>query len=227
MGGKYCASDKTSTAELVRKLQRWRSSAAGRAAAVALLCTMRYLLILLGFLLLGTAQAGPPRLLLDVARFRNLNKVEKGAEVEIYVTVPTNSLTYRQRAPKAFQAAASVTLDIVNAASKSIYHEVITLKPPVQNDTTMAIKNGLSFLRRIMIPDGNYTLRATVSDKYRTAHAELVVEKSLVLAGPATPFLSDIVLLARPAVKNNGDNDFNRGGFLLTPRSRRAIWPWR
>lgn len=177
---------------------------------------MRYLLTMLGFLLFGTAQAGPPRLLLDVARFRNLNKVEKGAEVEIYVTVPTQSLTYRQRAPRAFQAAASVTLDIIKADGKSAYHEVITLKPPVQNDTTMAIKNGLSFLRRIMIPDGSYTLRATVSDKYRAANGELVVEKPLLLAGPATPFLSDIILLARPAVKNAGDNDFNRGGYLLT-----------
>ncbi|MFC7669955.1 hypothetical protein ACFQT0_23255 [Hymenobacter humi] len=64
---------------------------------------MRFFLLITAFVLswaiVPVAQAGPPQILLDVARFRNLNKVEKGAEVEIYVTVPTQSLTYRQRAP--------------------------------------------------------------------------------------------------------------------------------
>ena len=159
---------------------------------------MRYLLTLLTTLLTLAAQAGPPQLFLDVARFRNLNKVEKGAEVEIYVTVPTQSLTYRQRAPRAFQSAAVVTLDILKADGKSVYHEVVTLKPPVLTDTTIAIKNPQSFLKRIMLPDGKYTLRGTVKDQYGSDNAETTVEKPLVLEAPAGPFLSDIMLLARP-----------------------------
>ena len=178
---------------------------------------MRFLLTLLLALTALAAQAGPPQLLLDVARFRNLNKVEKGAEVEVYVTVPTQSLTYRQRAPKAFQSAATVTLDILKADGKSAYHEIITLKPPVLNDTTIAIKNPLSFLKRIMLPDGKYTLRGTVHDQYRDANGETTVEKPLVLETPTGPFLTDVVLLAHPAVRSAGaDDNFSRGGYRLT-----------
>ena len=177
---------------------------------------MRYLLTCLLTAVSLAAQAGPPQLFLDVARFRNLNKVEKGGEVEIYVTVPSQSLTYRQRAPKAFQAAATVTLEVLKADGKPAYREVVTLKPPVQNDTTMMIKNPQSFLKRILLPDGKYTLRGTVRDLYRAAGGSVTVEKPLLIGGPAAPFLSDIILLARPAVKNAGDSDFNRGGYLLT-----------
>ena len=177
---------------------------------------MRFLLTLLVALTTLAAQAGPPQILLDIARFRNLNKVEKGAEVEIYVTVPTQSLTYRQRAPKAFQSAAIVTLDILKADGKPAYHEVITLKPPVLNDTTIALKNPQSFLKRIILPDGKYTLRGTVRDQYRATNGETTLEKPLVLEAPVGPFLTDVVLLARPASRGAGDDNFSRGGYRLT-----------
>lgn len=178
---------------------------------------MRFLLILWASLApVLAAQAGPPRLLLDVARFRNLNQVEKGAEVEVYVTVPTQSLTYRQRAPRAFQSAATVTLEILKADGKPAYKETVILKPPVINDTTLALKNPVSFLKRIPLPDGRYTLRGTVRDQYRAANGEAVAERPLVLEAPTGPALSDVLLLARPAVKSNGDDAFLRGGYLLT-----------
>ncbi len=178
---------------------------------------MRYLLTLLVALTALAAQAGPPQLLLDVARFRNLNQVEKGAEVEIYVTVPTQPLIYRQRAPRSFQSSAIVTLDILKADGKSAYHEVVMLKAPVLNDTTIAIKNPLSFLKRIMLPDGKYTLRGTIKDQYKSINGETTVEKQLVLEAPAAgPFLSDIVLLARPAVRGAGGDNFSRGDYRLT-----------
>ncbi|MBO2009402.1 hypothetical protein [Hymenobacter negativus] len=177
---------------------------------------MRYLLTILIALATLAAQAGPPQILLDVARFRNLNKVEKGAEVEIYVTVPTQPLTYRQRAPKSFQSSAVVTLDILKADGTSAYHEVVTLKPPVLTDTTIAIKNPLSFLKRVMLPDGKYTLRGTVKDQYRSANGETTLEKPLVLEAPTGPFMTDIVLLSRPAVKGGSDDNFSRGGYRLT-----------
>ncbi|MBJ6108187.1 hypothetical protein JAO73_04140 [Hymenobacter sp. BT523] len=177
---------------------------------------MRFLLTFLIGMAALAAQAGPPQLLLDVARFRNIDKVQKGAEVEIYVTVPTQPLTYRQRAPRSFQSAATVTLDVLKADGTSAYHEVVTLKPPVLNDTTIAIKNPQSFLKRIYLPDGKYTLRGTVKDQYRSANGETTVEKPLVLEAPAGPFLSDVVLLARPAAKSGGDDNFARGGYRLT-----------
>ncbi len=178
---------------------------------------MRFLLNLwVGLAWVLAAQAGPPRLLLDVARFRNLNQVEKGAEVELYVTVPTQSLTYRQRAPRAFQSAATVTLEVLKADGQPAYHEVVVLKPPVITDTTNALKNPVAFLKRLHLPDGRYTLRGTVRDQYRSADGETVVERPLVLETPAGPTLSDVVLLARPAAKSTGDDVFQRGGYLLT-----------
>lgn len=171
--------------------------------------------LLLGFRA-PAAHAGPPQILVDIARFRNLEQVEKGAEVEIYVTVPTQSLTYRQRAPRAFQSAATVTLEILKADGKSAYREVIILKPPVLNDTTIAIKNPQSFLKRIRLPDGKYTLRGTVRDQYRSANGVTIVEKALVLVAPTGPSFSDVVLLARPAVRSAGNDDFTRGGYRLT-----------
>ena len=177
---------------------------------------MRFLLLLLIALGPVAAQAAPPQILLDVARFRNLNKVEKGGEVEISVTVPTQPLTYRQRAPRSFQSAATVTLEILKANGKSAYREVITLRPPVLTDTTIAIKNPQSVLKRIMLPDGKYTLRGTVRDQYRAANGETTVEKPLVVEAPAGVFLTDVLLLSRPAARSGGDDNFARGGYRLT-----------
>ena len=177
---------------------------------------MRYLLMLFLVAMGGLAQARPPQIFLDVARFRNLNLVEKGAEVDIYITVPTQSLTFRQRAPKQFQSAATVTLEVLKADGKPAYREVITLKPPVVNDTTMEIKNPQSFLKRVLLPDGKYTLRGTVRDQYRTANGETTVEQPLVLEAPAGVFMSDIVLLSKPAARNGGSDNFSRSGYSLT-----------
>ena len=85
------------------------------------------------------------------------------------------------------------------------------------NDTTIALKNPQSFLKRIMLPDGKYTLRGTVRDQYRTADGETTVEKALVLEAPAGPFLTDVLLLVRPAARSVGaDDNFARGGYRLT-----------
>ncbi len=116
------------------------------------------------------AHAAPPQLILEVARFRNLDQVQKGGEIEIAVTVPTQPLTYRQRAPKSFQSSAVVELDILKADGTSAWHETVTLKPPVLNDTTISIKNPLSFLKRVTVPDGTYTLRGKVRDQYKATN---------------------------------------------------------
>jgi hypothetical protein len=177
---------------------------------------MRYLLMILLAAVASVAQARAPQIFLDVTRFRNLNLVEKGAEVDIYITVPTQSLSFRQRAPKQFQSAATVTLEVLKADGKPAYREVITLKPPVINDTTMEIKNPQSFLKRVLLPDGKYTLRGTVRDQYRSANGETTVEQPLVLEAPTGVFMSDIVLLSKPAAKNGGSDNFSRGGYSLT-----------
>jgi len=177
---------------------------------------MRLLLLLLLGLIALPAPAATPQLILDVARFRNQDLTVKGAEVEIYVTVPSTSLTYMRRAPKTFQAAAAVTLEILKADGKPAYQETITLKPPVISDTTAAIKNALSFQKRIALPDGSYTLRGRVRDQYH-AGAEGTVEMPLVLQSTSKGVaLSDLVILARPAAKSPGQNNFTRGGYLLT-----------
>ena len=170
------------------------------------------LLLLLGLV----AQARPPQLLLEVARFRNPSQVEKGAEVEIYVTVPTQTLLHRRRPPKSYQASAVVTLEVLKPDGKPAYREVVTLSPPIISDTTIAIKNPVSFLKRIVLPDGSYTLRGTVRDQYRKDNGETIVEMPLVLAVPTAPFLTDIVLLARPAARVEGVDNFSRSGYRLS-----------
>jgi hypothetical protein len=177
---------------------------------------MRYPLLLLALASATLAHAGPPRLLLEAARFRNLDHVQKGSEVEIFVTVPTQSLTYRQRAPKAFQSSAVVELAILKADGTAAWQETVTLKPPVLNDTTIAIKNPLSFLKRVTVPDGTYTLRGRVRDQYKATNGETIVEQPLVVTSAKVLAFSDIVFLAKPAAKATGETVFNRGGYLLT-----------
>jgi hypothetical protein len=178
---------------------------------------MRFLLFSLALASATVAQAAPPpQLILEVARFRNLDQVQKGGEIEISVTVPTQPLTYRQRAPKSFQSSAVVDLDILKADGTSAWHETVTLKPPVLNDTTISIKNPLSFLKRVTVPDGTYTLRGKVRDQYKATNGETVVEQQLVVSAPKKPEFSDVVFLSKPAVKTTGESVFNRGGYLLT-----------
>jgi len=162
------------------------------------------------------AQAGPPQLLLRVARFRNLDQVQKGGEIEISVMVPTQPLTYRQRAPRSFQSSAVVDLTILKADGTTAWQETEMLKPPVLSDTTSAIKNPLSFLKRVTLPDGTYTLRGHIRDQYKAANGETTVELPVVIAAPNGPAFSDLVFLARPAAKASAQSVFNRGGYLLT-----------
>ena len=65
---------------------------------------MRRYLVLLTFLVSVAARAAtPPQLLLDITRFRNEDLAVKGAVVELYATVPGQSLTYKRRAPRYFR----------------------------------------------------------------------------------------------------------------------------
>lgn len=179
---------------------------------------MRHFLLSLATLVAPlAAQAGPPQLLLQTATFRSLDQAQqKGGEVEIYVTVPVRPLTYRQRAPRSFQASAVVELSVVKADGQPAWQETVTLKPPILTDTTVSIKNPLSFLKRVNLPDGTYTLRGKVRDQYKPANGETTVELPLTVAAPAGPAFSDVVFLSRPAAKADGQSNFNRGGYLLT-----------
>jgi hypothetical protein len=175
--------------------------------------------LLVGLLLLSNAlaaQAQKPTLLLDVTRFRNENSTAKGAVVELYATVSGQALIYRKRAPKVYQAAAVLTLEALRADGSAAYQETITLKPPVLNDTSSAIKNPISFQKRLLLPDGQYTLRAKVQDQ--TSKKSLgQLEQPLVLDfDQEKTRLSDIVLLSRVGGKSavEGDN-FTRGGYSL------------
>ncbi|WP_375437110.1 hypothetical protein [uncultured Hymenobacter sp.] len=153
---------------------------------------------------------------MDIARFRNTDTSVKGNVVEIYATVPGQWLTYLRRTPKMYQAAAVLTLEIVRPDGQAAYQETITLKPPVLSDTAAAIKNPLSFQKRLVLPDGTYTIRGLVRDQYRTAQQALL-EIPLVLASTDTkPALSDLVLLTKPAAKGAVAGNFSRGGFSLT-----------
>jgi hypothetical protein len=175
------------------------------------------LTLLLTFLTLLAQAAAPPQLVLDVARFRNEDMAVKGGVLEIYATVSGQSLTYMRRGPKIFQAAASVTLEVIRPDGSAIYQETVTLKPPVLRDTTAAIKNPISFQKRILVPDGTYTVRGQVRDQYRNGQSSVVDIPVTMQTASAKPMLSDVVLLAKPASRASVDaNNFIRGGFSLT-----------
>ncbi|TGE16583.1 hypothetical protein [Hymenobacter elongatus] len=178
---------------------------------------MRFCFLVLALLTASPVVAAtPPQLLLDVARFRNEDIAVKGAVVELYATVPGQSLTYKRRAPKIFQAAASVTLEIIREDGSAAYQETITLKPPVLSDTSISLKNPVSFQKRIVLPDGKYTLRGQVRDQYRAGQNNVIEQPLLIESSGKTLALSDIVLLARPASKSPEQSNFARGGFSLT-----------
>ncbi|SHL56902.1 hypothetical protein [Hymenobacter psychrotolerans] len=173
-------------------------------------------LFLLLLLRLTAAAAPHPTLQLDIARFRNEDVGIRGNVVEVYATVSGKWLRYMRRAPKMYQAAAVLTLEIVRPDGQAAYQETVTLKPPVLSDTTAAIKNPLSFQKRIILPDGEYSLRALVRDQYHKGQQSLV-EMPLVLKSTDTkPVLSDIVLLAKPAARGAEASTFSRSGFSLT-----------
>ncbi|TGE29856.1 hypothetical protein [Hymenobacter metallicola] len=178
---------------------------------------MRSILLLLTLLLSYVAQAAtPPQLVLDVARFRNEDMAVKGAVIELYATVPGQSLTYKRRAPKVFQAAASITLEIIREDGSAAYQETITLKPPVLSDTSVSLKNPVSFQKLILLPDGKYTLRGQVRDQYRAGQNNVVEQPLLVESAAKSVGLSDVVLLSRAASKSGEQSNFARGGFSLT-----------
>lgn len=165
----------------------------------------------------GAAQAQVHQLQLDVARFRSEDVAIKGGVVEVYATVAGKHLTYQKRGPKMYQAGATVTLEAVRADGISVYQETVTLKPPVLRDTTAAIKNPISFQKRLNLPEGRYTLRGQLKDLYRTGFTD-IVELPLALEFVATkPALSDVVLLLKPASRSAVEaNTFMRNNLSLT-----------
>ncbi|GAB3832520.1 hypothetical protein [Hymenobacter jeollabukensis] len=176
----------------------------------------RFLLPLLLLLLTAlSVSAATPTLLLDVARFRPL-AAGNSYEVELYVTVPGNGLTYIKRTRDTYQAGATVALQVLGADGRAVHSETITLKPPVISDTTIGIKNPQSFLRRLTLRGGQYTIKAELKDMYRKTAGTFKVEEPLALDMSATaPVLSDIVFLAKAAGKTTEQNNFTRGGYSL------------
>ncbi|WBA42057.1 hypothetical protein [Hymenobacter canadensis] len=178
---------------------------------------MRYFSLLFLLLVSCLAEAAtPPMLQLDVARFRNEDVALKGAVVEIYATVSGKSLRYMRRAPKMYQAAAALTLEVIRPDGQAVYQETVVLKPPVLSDTTAVIKNPLSFQKRLLLPEGTYTLRALVRDQYQAGKQSLVEQPLVLAAVGSKPQLSDLLLLARAPVRGAEASNFSRGGYGLT-----------
>lgn len=163
------------------------------------------------------AYAQVHQLQLDVARFRSEDVAIKGGVVEVYATVAGKHLTYQKRGPRMYQAGATVMLEAVRADGVAVYQETVTLKPPVLRDTTAAIKNPVSFQKRLSLPEGRYTLRGQLKDLYRTGSTD-IVELPLVLEFVAVkPAMSDVVLLLKPASRSAVEaNTFMRNNLTLT-----------
>lgn len=161
--------------------------------------------------------AAQHQLQLDAAVFRNADVAVKGGVVEIYATMSGKRLTYQRRGPKLYQAGASVTLEAVRPDGTAAYQETITLRPPVLRDTTAAIKNPISFQKRITLPEGRYILRGHLRDQYRAANTDIVEQPLVLDFSGIKPALSSIVVLSKPASRSAVEaNNFMRSGLSLT-----------
>ncbi|RSK48309.1 hypothetical protein [Hymenobacter rigui] len=168
-------------------------------------------------LCLGTAQAQTHQLQLDAVRFRNDDVAIKGGVVEVYATVAGKHLTYLKRGPKMYQAGAAVTLEVIRPDGSAAYQETVMLRPPVLRDTTAAIKNPISFQKRLILPEGRYTLRGQMKDQNRAGFTDIVEQPLVVEANTPKPALSDVVLLLKPASRSSVEaNNFMRQGLSLT-----------
>jgi hypothetical protein len=67
-----------------------------------------------------------------------------------------------------------------------------------------------------VLPDGQYAMRGLVRDQYHTGQQSLVEQPLILAFVDAKPTLSDIVLLAKPAVRGAEANNFSRTGYTLT-----------
>ncbi|MBX0292034.1 hypothetical protein K3G63_16410 [Hymenobacter sp. HSC-4F20] len=177
----------------------------------------RFLLPLFLLLMPLASAVAQHQLQLDVASFRSADVAVRGGVVEIYATVSGKRLTYQRRGPKMFQAGATVLLEAVRPDGTAAYQETVTLRPPVLRDTTAAIKNPISFQKRITLPEGRYVLRGQLRDQYRATNTD-IVEQPLVLEFTSPkPALSDLVLLSKPASRSAVEaNNFIRNGLSLT-----------
>ncbi|ALD21500.1 hypothetical protein [Hymenobacter sp. DG25A] len=175
----------------------------------------RLLFAFLGVFLSVAAQAGAPKLTLDVAAFRNDDRGRNGGVLDMFATVDGNSLAYKRRAPRIFQATASLTLEVLAKDGKIVYSEMVKLRPPVLNDTTQALKNPMSFQKRIMLPDGVYTIRAQVTDQYRAGGNRILEVPITIEFDKPGLRLSDVVVLSKPASRSAAQTNFNRGGYML------------
>ncbi|MEJ7658200.1 MAG: hypothetical protein WKG07_00530 [Hymenobacter sp.] len=93
----------------------------------------------------------------------------------------------------------------------------MTLKPPVLSDTTIALKNPLSFPQAHDAARWQlYAARHRARPVHTPPPAKPPWSYSLTVAAPTAPAFSDIVFLARPAAKASAAGTFNRGGYLLT-----------
>ncbi|RPD46800.1 hypothetical protein DNI29_11600 [Hymenobacter sediminis] len=178
---------------------------------------LRFLFLLGGLLIPLTSALAQRQLQLDVATFRNPDVAVKGGVVEVYATVSGKYLTYHRRGPKMFQAGATVTLEAVRPDGTAVYQETVTLRPPVLRDTTAAIKNPISFQKRLTLPEGQYVLRGQMRDQYRAATTDIVEKPLTIESGGTKAVLSDLVLLSKPASRSSVEaNNFIRNGLSLT-----------
>jgi len=185
---------------------------------------MRFLLatgVLASLVLARPPAVAPPRPLLEVARFRALDQTRPTAEIEVNITVPTQGLLYRQRIRRAFQASATLELSLTRAdGGQPVWRETVALRPPVLTDTARTIKNPFSLLRRVLVPDGAYVLRAALRDDMRPTSEPkrtVVVEQPVEALAPTGVAFSDVLLLGQPAARvAAGEGDNVRGGYQLT-----------
>lgn len=129
--------------------------------------------------------------------------------VEINLEVAAGTVMYRHVDSTHLQAGVEVIMLIKKG------DQVAAFQKYVLNSPVVIFPQTLLDVKRLPVPPGEYTLEVQVQDLNDSLNTK-TVQQPLVVAVPATIYLSEVQLL-RGFKTDNSDNPFTKNGYLLEP----------
>ncbi|MEO5674339.1 MAG: GWxTD domain-containing protein [Chitinophagales bacterium] len=151
------------------------------------------------------------------AFMRNCAFLSVGADtpyVETYIAVPGFELTYVKNTAGAFEATLDISLDYMKDTA-IIISDHYTLRTPEIADTS-AISFNVLDLRRELLPQGDYTIRLTITDVNSPAALEVVSQNMKVEFKKGQVSLSDIELVQEYSATTSR-NLYSKNGYDIHP----------
>jgi len=139
----------------------------------------------------------------------------KGPYVETYLSVVGNSILYTKKENGKFQGAIEVSINI-QKDSQSVYSDRFNLlSPEVDDSSSNKVKNFID-QHRISLPNGDYVLFLTITDKNKREEPYLGNQKINLNYSDTAIIISDIELL-ESCLKTTTPNILSKSGYDLLP----------